>query len=53
MKVLVFVKATPRSETGIASGPEITKMFEEMGKFNEKLDFHVVILQLNRMLPER
>ena len=37
MKVLVFVKATPRSETGIASGPEITKMFEEMGKFNEKL----------------
>ena len=37
MKVLVFVKATPDSEKGIKTGPEVTKMFEEMGKFNEKL----------------
>lgn len=37
MKVLVFVKATPDSEKGVKSGPEVTRMFEEMGKFNEKL----------------
>jgi hypothetical protein len=37
MKVLVFVKATPNSEKGVKTGPEITRMFEEMGKFNEKL----------------
>lgn len=37
MKVLVFVKATPDSEKGVKTGPEVTRMFEEMGKFNEKL----------------
>ena len=37
MKVLVFVKATANSEKGIATGPEITRMFEEMGKFNDAL----------------
>jgi hypothetical protein len=37
MKVLVFVKATPDSEKGVKQGPEVTQMFEEMGKFNEKL----------------
>jgi hypothetical protein len=37
MRVLVFVKATADSEAGIKNSPETTKMFEEMGKFNEEL----------------
>jgi hypothetical protein len=37
VKVLVFVKATANSEAGVKQGPEVAKMFEEMGKFNEKL----------------
>ena len=38
MKVLVFVKATPNSEKGIPAPTEqLTKMFEDMGKFNEQL----------------
>jgi len=38
MKVLVFVKATPNSEKGdMKPSPETTKMFEEMGKYNEQL----------------
>ena len=38
MKFLVFVKATPNSEQGIpAPNEQLQKMFEDMGKFNEKL----------------
>ena len=38
MKVLVFVKATPNSEKGIpAPDEQLQKMFNDMGKFNEKL----------------
>jgi len=38
MKVLVFVKATPRSEKGIVEpSAEMSKMFMDMGKFNEQL----------------
>ena len=38
MKVLVFVKATPNSEQGIPAPTEaLQKMFNDMGKFNEKL----------------
>ena len=38
MKVLVFVKATPNSEKGIVTpSAQMTKMFEDMGKFNEQL----------------
>ena len=36
MKVLVFVKATPNSETGIFP-PESAKLFAAMGAFNEQL----------------
>lgn len=36
MKVLVFVKATADSEKGIFP-PDSAKLFEEMGKFNERL----------------
>jgi hypothetical protein len=38
MKVLVFVKATPKSEQGILEPTaEMSKMFADMGKFNEQL----------------
>jgi hypothetical protein len=35
MRVLVVVKATPQSESGVM--PEDGAIFEEMGKFNDKL----------------
>jgi hypothetical protein len=34
---MVFVKATPDSESGLPPAEDMTKMFEEMGKFNEEL----------------
>jgi hypothetical protein len=39
MKCLVFVKATPNSEEGIHATPpeQLSKMFADMGKFNEQL----------------
>jgi len=38
MKVLVFVKATPKSEKGILEpSAEMSQMFLDMGKFNEQL----------------
>jgi hypothetical protein len=53
MKVLVFVKATPNSEKGITTGPEITRMFEEMGKFNEKLVKAGVMKEADGLKPSR
>ena len=37
MRVMVFVKATKNSETGLPPSDELEKMFAEMGKFNEEL----------------
>ncbi len=37
MRVMVFVKATEDSEKGMDPTPEMTEMFEAMGKFNEEL----------------
>ncbi|HUQ09094.1 MAG TPA: YciI family protein [Steroidobacteraceae bacterium] len=37
MKVLVFVKATPNSEKGLPPAEEMQQMFEEMGRYNERL----------------
>jgi hypothetical protein len=37
MRVMVFVKATADSEKGFMPSPEMDKMFEEMGKFNDEL----------------
>jgi hypothetical protein len=37
MRVMVFVKATVDSEAGLPPDESMTKMFEEMGKFNEEL----------------
>lgn len=37
MRVMIFVKATKDSEAGILSGPDMEKMFEDMGRFNQQL----------------
>jgi hypothetical protein len=37
MRVMIFVKATARSEEGAPPTADMTKMFEEMGQFNEAL----------------
>ena len=37
MRVMVLVKATEDSEQGIKPSPEMTEMFEAMGRFNEEL----------------
>lgn len=37
MRVIVLVKATEYSEKGIDLSPEMMKMMEEMGKYNEAL----------------
>jgi hypothetical protein len=37
MRVMVLVKATEDSEAGMKPSPELTEMFEAMGKFNEEL----------------
>jgi hypothetical protein len=37
MRVMVFVKATEDSEQGMTPSPQLTQMFEDMGKFNEEL----------------
>lgn len=37
MRVMIFVKATRDSEAGIMSGPDMEKMFEDMGRFNQQL----------------
>ncbi|MEP7209682.1 MAG: YciI family protein [Alphaproteobacteria bacterium] len=37
MRVMIFVKATEKSEKGFVRTPETIKMMEEMGKFNDEL----------------
>ena len=37
MRVMVTVMATPETEAETYSNEEMTKMFEEMGKYNEQL----------------
>jgi hypothetical protein len=37
MRVMVIVKATPESETNSMPTEQMTKMFEEMGAYNEEL----------------
>jgi PhnB protein len=37
MRVMVMVKATPRSETGDMSGEKFEQMMREMGEFNDEL----------------
>ena len=51
MRVMVLVKATKESEAGMISGPEMTAMFEAMGKFNEELDKAGVMLDGDGLKP--
>ncbi|PZQ48051.1 MAG: dehydrogenase [Micavibrio aeruginosavorus] len=37
MRVMVFVKATKDSEAGNISGPEMEKLFIDMGRYNQEL----------------
>lgn len=37
MKVMVLIKATPRSEEGLPPAEVLTKLFADMGAFNDKL----------------
>lgn len=37
MRVMVFVKATEDSEQGMTPSPQLSQMFEDMGRFNEEL----------------
>jgi hypothetical protein len=52
MKVLVFVKATPNSEKGILPGAEqLSRMFADMGKFNERLAKAGIIKDADGLKP--
>ena len=51
MRVMVLVKATKESEAGMISGPEMTAMFEAMGKFNEELVNAGVMLDGDGLKP--
>ena len=53
MRVMVFVKATEDSEQGIAQTPEVTAMFEAMGKFNEELVNAGVLLAGDGLKPSK
>ncbi len=48
MRVMVFVKATEDSETGVLPPPE---MFEAMGRFNEELVSAGVVLAADGLTP--
>jgi len=51
MKVMVLVKATEDSEAGLKPSPEMTKMFEDMGKFNEELVAAGIMLDGDGLRP--
>lgn len=54
MKVLVFVKATPKSEKGILTHDEkMTRMFTDMGKFNEQLVAAGIMQEADGLKPSR
>jgi hypothetical protein len=51
MKVMVLVKATEDSESGLKNTPETAAMFEAMGKFNEELIAAGVMLTGDGLKP--
>ena len=51
MRVMVLVKATKESEAGMVSGPEMTAMFEAMGKYNDELVKAGVMLDGDGLKP--
>jgi hypothetical protein len=53
MRVMVFVKATKDSEAGLPPEADMTKMFEEMGKFNEQLVKAGIMLDGDGLKPSK
>ena len=51
MRVMVIVKATPESEAESMSTEQMTKMFEEMGAYNEELVKAGIMLQGDGLTP--
>ncbi len=51
MRVMVIVKSTPEIEAGQVSDAEMTKMFEEMGKYNEELVNAGIMLSAEGLRP--
>jgi hypothetical protein len=51
MRVMVIVKATPESEAGTMSGEQMTKMFEEMGAYNDELVKAGIMLMGDGLTP--
>lgn len=51
MRVMVIVKSTPEVEANEMSDVEMTKMFEEMGKYNEELVNAGIMLSGEGLLP--
>ena len=54
MKVLVFVKATPRSEQGIMPNDQaLSRLLNDMGKFNERLVAAGIMVEADGLQPSR
>jgi hypothetical protein len=52
MKVLVFVKATPKSEKGIMpNDQELARLLNDMGKFNERLIAAGIMAEADGLQP--
>jgi hypothetical protein len=51
MRVMVLVKATEDSEKGFFPAPEMTKMLEAMGKFNDELRKAGILLAADGLKP--
>ena len=53
MRVMVIVKATKKSEAGPVASEETSKMFADMGKFNDELVRAGVLLSGDGLQPSR
>jgi hypothetical protein len=51
MRVMVIVKATPESEANATPAADMTRMFEEMGKYNDELVKAGIMLAGEGLLP--
>ena len=51
MRVMVLVKATEDSEKGFSPTPEMKKMMEEMGKFNDELSKAGILRDADGLTP--
>jgi hypothetical protein len=51
MRVMVIVKATPESEANTTPTADMTRMFEEMGRYNDELIKAGIMLAGEGLLP--